>query len=282
MPTYQVSYQTQNSYEYPVNEALFALLVLPAADEYQSFVSFTVQNNIGEGHYLQPNLHGFDQLMIRASGEFTALSLQVDCQVEVAEINPYEQAEEPNVQENELLNSIGFKIDHHAFLAPTRTTSIIREQLPVLMHQASGQSCSDFLNQINRYIFENFSFYEGVNSLLSTPSSTLETRAGVCQDFAQLFIATCRANGIPARYVSGYLNQGEGHIGSAMMHAWVEALIPGVGWQGYDPTNNLLRDSHYIKVCHGVDYEDCSPIRGVLSTQGDNFTSYTVQVTQQQ
>ena len=90
-----------------------------------------------------------------------------------------------------------------------------------------------------------------------------------------------RANGIPARFASGYLNLGEGFKGSSLMHAWAEAFISGIGWQGYDPANNLLRDNNYVKVCHGVDYQYCAPIRGVLQTKGDNFTKYKVEVEQQ-
>jgi len=66
------------------------------------------------------------------------------------------------------------------------------------------------------------------------------------------------------------------------MHAWTEAFIPGVGWMGFDPTNNLRVDENYIKVSHGADYTDCAPIKGVLKTKGENKTSYKVVVTQQQ
>jgi transglutaminase-like putative cysteine protease len=101
---------------------------------------------------------------------------------------------------------------------------------------------------------------------------------GVCQDFTHLFVAIARKNRIPCRYVSGYLNQGGGVVGAAAMHAWVEAFVPGNGWHGFDPTNNLLIDKNYIKTAHGVDYSDCSPIKGVLQTSGENHTKYQVKV----
>ena len=64
------------------------------------------------------------------------------------------------------------------------------------------------------------------------------------------------------------------------MHAWIEAFVPGIRWQGYDPTNKLMRDSNYVKVCHGVDYQDCAPIKGLLKTSGKNYTNYQVTVEQ--
>jgi len=91
----------------------------------------------------------------------------------------------------------------------------------------------------------------------------------------------CRLNKIPARYVSGYLNQGAGFTGPSQLHAWVEALIPELGWAGFDATNNLVADHHYIKIAHGTDYRDCSPIIGVLETSGAQKSIHSVTVTNQ-
>jgi transglutaminase-like putative cysteine protease len=116
----------------------------------------------------------------------------------------------------------------------------------------------------------------------STANDALKVKSGVCQDYTHIFISMCRYNGIPARYVSGYLNQGVNFLGNSLMHAWTEAFVPGVGWIAFDPTNNLLVDENYIKVSHGADYADCSPIKGVLKTKGENQTTYSVKVTSQQ
>lgn len=99
--------------------------------------------------------------------------------------------------------------------------------------------------------------------------------------FVRIFIAIAHNNRIPCRYVSGYLDQGKSFKGSLQMHAWIEAMIPGIGWTGFDPTNNILQDYHYIKVCHGVDFSECSPIRGILKSHGEQSTSYEVKVVQQ-
>ena len=106
--------------------------------------------------------------------------------------------------------------------------------------------------------------------------------AGVCQDFAHLFLAVMRANSIPARYVSGYLNQGQSFAGDAALHAWVEAFLPGTGWIGFDPSNNLLANAHYLKIGHGLDYSDCMPIKGVFVARANGNTEYSVKVVEQQ
>lgn len=281
MPVYQVHYQTTNTYENSVKEALIALLVLPVSDEAQRIISYALENNQGVKHYLQPNLYGFNQIMMRVPKHFKDLEIDFQCILEVDDINPYEYLEKTLEEENEMIHSLSFQIDNQRFLKQSESTKIAKSILPAELIKRADQSCASFLHDLNAYIYRHFTFDDNVDSLANIPEGTLKEQRGVCQDFAQFFVAVCRTNHIPARYVSGYLSQGEGHVGSALMHAWAEALIPGVGWQGYDPTNNLLRDGHYIKVCHGMDYRGCSPIKGVLHTQGKNFTQYKVTVNQQ-
>src|SRR5690606_12204683 len=109
-----------------------------------------------------------------------------------------------------------------------------------------------FLLELNTYVNEYLTFNKETTDVKSTANDSLELKSGVCQDYTHIFIGMCRYNGIPACYVSGYLNQGMDFVGSTLMHAWVEAFIPGVGWVGFDPTNNLLVNEHYIKVSHGA------------------------------
>lgn len=103
----------------------------------------------------------------------------------------------------------------------------------------------------------------------TTTSSThmrevMETKRGVCQDFAHLMIGICRSLGIPARYVSGYLYNGpEAQLrGAQASHAWVEVYVPGKGWFGLDPTNDTLADERHILIATGRDYQDAAPVSG--------------------
>lgn len=86
----------------------------------------------------------------------------------------------------------------------------------------------------------------------------LREERGVCQDFAHVMLSLCRALKIPALYVSGYLAT---EIASAT-HAWVEVLIPGVGWRALDPTHNCQPDETYVKIAVGRDYADVAPVTG--------------------
>ena len=127
---------------------------------------------------------------------------------------------------------------------------------------------------LTRRIHEDFRF-DATATNVSTPlAQVLEQRCGVCQDFAHLQIAGLRSLGLPARYVSGYLETmplpGEPKLtGADASHAWVAFFCPGIGWVDVDPTNNVLPAMQHITLGWGRDFGDISPVRGVL-TGGDH------------
>jgi transglutaminase-like putative cysteine protease len=109
----------------------------------------------------------------------------------------------------------------------------------------------------------------------------LEARRGVCQDFAHITIALLRQVRIPCRYVSGYLyHQPKTRDRSAngATHAWVEALLPGLGWVGVDPTNNLFAGERHVRTAIGRDYADVPPTRGVFKGEAGSELSVAVTV----
>ena len=94
-------------------------------------------------------------------------------------------------------------------------------------------------------------------------------------------IALLRHVGIPARYVSGYLYRGNAdHDRSTpdATHAWVDALLPGLGWVGFDPTNNLIAQSRHIRTAVGRDYADVPPTHGIFRGNTDSELYVAVQV----
>lgn len=114
----------------------------------------------------------------------------------------------------------------------------------------------DLCLRIAQEIQATFTFLPGATSIGTTAAEVWRTRAGVCQDYAHAMIALLRALWIPARYVSGYI------ISEGLMHAWVQAYIPGPGWVDYDPTHGRVATEEYIGAAIGRDYADCAPIEG--------------------
>lgn len=134
---------------------------------------------------------------------------------------------------------------------------------------------------IRRFIHANFSYTPKITTVNTHVLEVLKLRCGVCQDFAHLMLAMCRAIRIPARYVSGYLYNGplDQLIGAQASHAWCEVYIPDLGWRGLDPTNDRAADQRFVKVATGRDYADIVPVKGHYKGTPNRTMSVDVQVT---
>ena len=122
------------------------------------------------------------------------------------------------------------------------------------------------LRRLNTEIYDAFEYKPQSTRVDSPIDEALESRSGVCQDFAHIMIALVRQAGIPCRYVSGYLFHHDRADRSSVgaTHAWLEALLPDIGWVGFDPTNNRLAEERHIRVAIGRDYSDVPPTKGVF------------------
>jgi transglutaminase-like putative cysteine protease len=133
-------------------------------------------------------------------------------------------------------------------------------------------------------VFTEFEFNPTATDIATPVSEVLKKKAGVCQDFAHLMLACLRSLGLPARYVSGYLEtippEGQERLtGADASHAWVSVFCGAeAGWVDADPTNNLLPGERHITVAWGRDYSDVSPLRGVTLGAGGQQLSVEVDV----
>jgi transglutaminase-like putative cysteine protease len=121
-------------------------------------------------------------------------------------------------------------------------------------------------------IHAEFDYKAGVTSVKTTLAEVLARREGVCQDFAHLAVGALRSVGLPARYVSGYLETRPPDgtpklVGADASHAWVSVLLPGLGWIDLDPTNDKVVDDSYVVTAWGRDYADVPPLKGVIYTE---------------
>lgn len=190
------------------------------------------------------------------------------------------------------------------YLAPTRRVPML-PAADFLDRQAraeaEGPGAGDYLRALMHAIHAEFRYLPGSTTVDTPLPEVLAARAGVCQDFTHLMLAVCRRQGIPARYVSGYLFTGEqaedasqrlsqaaagsressGLSGGDATHAWVECLLPNARWYGFDPTNNLLANDSYIKVHYGRDYDDVTPLRGIYKGVSQATLEVSVRVVEE-
>ncbi|WP_422931684.1 transglutaminase family protein [Singulisphaera sp. PoT] len=157
-----------------------------------------------------------------------------------------------------------------------------------LAHYASpsftpGRPLIDAILDLTRRIHEEFIFDPQATTIETPPRELLKIRRGVCQDFAHFQIACLRSLGLAARYVSGYLlttpPPGQPRmVGADVSHAWLSVYCPGYGWLDVDPTNNLVVSDLHPTIAWGRDYDDVSPIKGVVLGGGNHTVSVSVDV----
>jgi transglutaminase-like putative cysteine protease len=146
-----------------------------------------------------------------------------------------------------------------------------------------GRPVLEAVRDLVRRIHRDFT-YDARATEVSTPLvQVLETRRGVCQDFAHLAIGCLRAMGLAGRYVSGYLltrpPPGKPKlVGADASHAWIATWVPELGWIDFDPTNDLIPGEEHVTIGHGRDFSDVTPIRGVILGGGAHTLTVSVDV----
>ncbi len=144
----------------------------------------------------------------------------------------------------------------------------------------------DLMHRIHR----DFTYDPKATTLATPLTDVLRHRRGVCQDFAHLQIACCRTMGLAARYVSGYVHTCRTPsqtaadystmlIGADASHAWLAVYVPVVGWVDLDPTNDTMPSVEHITIAWGRDYDDVSPLKGVVTGGGQHTLRVEVSVT---
>ncbi len=150
---------------------------------------------------------------------------------------------------------------------PSRLTHYDSEMSEVGM-SASGSSIEK-AKVLCHQVYDMLEYMPETTTVETPANEVFAKRCGVCQDYAHLMIALCRANGLAARYVNGFL------VGTGQTHAWVE-VFDGYSWLGYDPTHDRTMLQGYVKLSHGRDSSDCPVSRGMFCGQAMQQTQISV------
>lgn len=136
----------------------------------------------------------------------------------------------------------------------------------------------DALLSLAAAVRERVRYRAGATGVATTAAQALTLGAGVCQDQAHVFIAACRAAGVPARYVSGYFHSPEAP--QLASHAWVDVCVDlgARRWLSVDITHDGLMDERHVRLAVGPDYAACAPVRGVREGGGDETMSVNVRI----
>jgi transglutaminase-like putative cysteine protease len=279
---YSIRHLTRFRYDSPVSESLMEVRMHPRTEAGQHCLSFQLSvNPRARVHlyrdYLGNSVHHFD-----VPGKHTELRILAEALVELEP--PAEPPEGLGAKAWEELDHLVAAGDYWEMLMPghfARPSEALHELIGELRVERRGDPLS-FLRELNSAIFSWFEYVPKATHVDSPIDHAIQTRKGVCQDFAHIMTALVRHVKIPCRYVSGYLRPRREHrdrSSDGATHAWVEALLPGLGWVGFDPTNNLLAGERHIRTAIGRDYADVPPTKGIFKGSAASELSVSVSVT---
>ncbi|MCS6775511.1 MAG: transglutaminase family protein [Chloroherpetonaceae bacterium] len=289
----RVYHTTRYLYPQPARESHNELRLMPRSDDDQTCLDFrlsiTPQARIFAYDLPSGRVHHFNY-----RPPHNTLTIQAEALVVTHRSDPFYFLQ-LTTEDRAFYQLEGVRQRYAEFLAPTPRVPLVEDadRIAAIARRQAGASTASFLISLTRALYRVITYTPGATHVNTSLQQVLEKRQGVCQDFAHLMLAVCRRQGIPARYISGYLYTGQRHeeteahltaelpaplVSGDAMHAWVECLMPDERWCGFDPTNNLLANDHYIKVHYGRDYNDVAPVRGVYHGPAEHTLEVSVRV----
>jgi transglutaminase-like putative cysteine protease len=278
---YNIRHLTRFRYDSPVSESLMEVRMHPRTEGIQRCLSFQLsvdpraRVNVYRD-YLGNSVHHFD-----VPAKHTELAILAESLVEME--TPFDLPDSLGSNAWEELDAMVAAGDYWEMLAPSffacpsqGLTDLIAE-----LQVERGRDPLTFLRELNASIFEWFDYVPKSTRVDSPIDHAIETGKGVCQDFAHVMIALVRHVRIPCRYVSGYVYPREekrDRASDGATHAWVEALVPGYGWVGFDPTSDSLAGTRHIRTAIGRDYADVPPTKGIFKGKAASELAVSVRV----
>ncbi|MGC4074841.1 MAG: transglutaminase family protein [Nibricoccus sp.] len=272
---FRIEHRTSYRYAGTASESFMEARLTPINDEQQRLISRRLTTTPGCNIHTYTDYFGNTVETFSIVHRHSALVLVSESEVETLPIAPPKVALDISVSEaRQIFRSE--RLHLYEFLRPSPAIELTPE-----VNQLANQffkprdPLGPSLLKLNAWIKENFKYIPGSTRIDTPVSTVLKSRAGVCQDFAQLMIAVLRSAEIPARYITGYIETDSQRdaskggvdvalIGASESHAWVDVRLPGGFWWPLDPTNNCVAGERHVKVSTGRDYQDGTPTRGVF------------------
>ncbi len=281
MNFYSIRHLTRFRYAQPIRESIMETRMHPRSDSSQHCLTFSLSVSprcrvFSYRDHLGNNVQHFD-----IPGEHTQLVIVAESVVEQQSLPDVPRFLSLDAWRD--LDALIEEGDYWEMLLPS-TFAVETPALTLLASQLGATRRDDplmLVHELNQRLFEYFEYVPRSTRVDSPIDEAIVSGKGVCQDFAHTMIALLRHVRIPARYVSGYLYRSrDDHDRSTpdATHAWVDVLLPHLGWVGFDPTNNLVARHRHIRTAVGRDYADVPPTHGIFRGNADSELYVAVQV----
>ena len=278
---YSVRHITNFSYAPAVRESVMEVRMQPRTDFRQRCLSFSLDiepraNMMVYRDFYGNTVHNFDIPERHQSIEIMAQA--------IVDVLPMPELDPAAIGDWDELDRRVADTDYWEMMVPSHfaTPTPLLERLAEELDLRRRANPLDLLRELNSRLYEKFDYAPNTTEVDSPIDDALQSRRGVCQDFAHIMTTLVRQLKIPCRYVSGYLYHEDKSMDrspAGATHAWVEAYLGELGWVGFDPTNNLEGCDRHVRVALGRDYSDVPPTRGVYKGDAESELSVLVTVT---
>ncbi|ADE53704.1 transglutaminase family protein [Coraliomargarita akajimensis] len=271
---FRVSHTTEYKYSAPASESFAELRVWPQDSASQQVISRQLKVSPQTSIDQYVDYFGNHVEFFSVPYRHEELTVTAEAEIETFDVQPADSVlAVPVGDARQIFNSASYQ--HFEFLQATSLVPLNQHGRIRKQFFEEGRALGDCLLSLNEWIFKGFDYTPGATDITTPIAQVVQERKGVCQDFAHLMLAILRSNGIPARYVSGYIEAYDPEqtdpelFGAAASHAWVEVYLPGGTWWGLDPTNNQTAGERHVVVAVGRDYNDVAPMRGTYKGAND-------------
>jgi transglutaminase-like putative cysteine protease len=264
---FTIRHTTNYTYEFPANGAVQRLRLTPPRTKSQTIHSWAIETDGIDkaAHYVD----GFGNLvhLVTHAGPYETLTISAGGEVETTDTGG-------------VIGDIGEVANPQVFLRETDLTQASDAITAMAMALPAGKLLSR-LHHLLEAIATRVHYVTDSTDAATSAAEAFEAGRGVCQDHAHIFIVAARGMGLPSRYVTGYLHVAEEREEVAH-HAWAETHVPGLGWVGFDPANNVCPTERYVRLACGFDAKSAAPIVGMGRGGGRESLKVAVVVQEQQ
>jgi transglutaminase-like putative cysteine protease len=254
---WQILHRTRYTYGLPARESFNDARLQPAENEHQSLESFVLTTQPGAPFRLYRDFYRNAVHHFEIPVPHSELLIESRALVSVHPSPPLSAADAPAPLE--ALADYVKSNNAYDFLGPSRFVEDLPQTWRLALDATAGLTDTwQAALALMRFVHGHLNYAPASTHVHTRLGDVLAQRRGVCQDFTHVLLGLCRAVKIPARYVSGYLAAEKARA----THAWVEVLIPSLGWRPLDPTHNGQTDDSYVKIAIGRDYADVPPVTG--------------------
>ncbi|PKG45168.1 MULTISPECIES: alpha-E domain-containing protein [unclassified Planococcus (in: firmicutes)] len=262
---YKIEHTNIFDYETIVDQSMNTIRLKPRTDECQRLLSYRADITPATLTTNHVDIFGNNVETFFIAEHHQHLEVKATSIVSIQK-SPFIHRIDYSPEMNVIFHSQLFAEHYMAYLSNTAYTYMLPEQMELVDRELGDMSNPvQYSIDVMEYLFDHFTYDGDSTTVTTTASESFNLKKGVCQDITHVMLGILRSKNIPARYVSGYLYVGEDSalVGDAASHAWVEVMVPGIGWVGLDPTNNVEALENHIRVGTGRDYNDVSPVQGV-------------------